>query len=136
MMGKTHFGAINNQPHLLKMSGLHFQPAASYWLVPIPDIDRRVFQKAAKVLYHAEQLRFARNFSPNPAQADRTALMYANDQPSKVLNASFSFNRLQLSNSGIPSMIEFIDRHGALLKLFWQNQGYTFRADQSFIRKV
>jgi hypothetical protein len=136
LMRKANFGSIHNQPYLLKTTGLTCQPAPSNRLVPISNINRRVGQKSAQALYQAEQLRFTRNFARNPAKAYRTTLMNPDDQPGEVLEAGFPFHRLQLSNSLVPSMIEIVDRHGALLILVWQIQEYIYRADQSFFLKL
>ena len=135
-MGKSNFGSIHNQTYLLKVFRLHFQPAACNWLVPISNIDHWIGQKPAQTLDRAEQLRFTGNFASNSAKANRSALMNADDQPGEVLEAGFSFHRLQLSNSQVPSMIESVDRHGLLLFLIWQKQVYIYRADQSFLLKV
>jgi len=116
-MGKTYFGSIYIQPYFFKVSGLHFRPAASNGLVPISDVDVRVCQKAAKALNQADQLPFTRDFSRNSAQAYQTALMYADYQPDEVLNARFSFYRIQLSNAHVPSMIEIVVRHYILMFL-------------------
>ncbi len=136
LMGKADFGSIHNQTNLLKVFGLHFQPAACNWLVPITNIDHWVSQKSAQTLYHAEQLRFTWDLARNPAQTYRTALMNAHDQPGEILDACFSFARVQLSNSHVPSMIEIVDWHDWLLFLMWQKQVYIYRADQSLFLKM
>jgi len=136
LVGKTNFHPIHNQTDLLKMPGLHFQPAASNWLVPISDIYRRVGHKPAHALDQVEQLHLTRYLSRNSAQSNRAALVDPHNQPDKIPDTRFSFGRSQLSNSHVPSKIEIVDRHGLLLFLIWQEQVFIYRADQSFLLKV
>ena len=115
LMRKTNFGSIHNQPYLLHMSGLTFQPAPSNGLIPGTYIDRWISQQSAQALYETEQLRPSRHLPGNPAQINRTALMNSDNQPSNIPNTRYSFRWLQLSNSHNPCMIEIVDRHGFLL---------------------
>ncbi len=136
LMSKANFGPIHNQPHLVKITGLTCQPAVRNRFIPCTHIYRRVSQQSAQALDQAEQLRLTRHLSCNPAQIHRTALVNSYDQPGKILDAGFSFRRLQLSNSYVPSMIETVDRQGALLFLFKQISGVHFSCRSTLFLKV
>jgi hypothetical protein len=124
LVRKTNFRPIHNLTDLLKMPGLHSQPAASNWLVPLSDIYRRVGHKTAHALDHAEHCSSTGDLACDSAQANRSTLMNANYQPGEVLNTGYSFHRVQLSNSYFPCLIEGVDRHDWLLSLNWRIYGF------------
>src|SRR4030042_645348 len=97
-MGKTNFSTIHNQPNLMNMSGLTFQPAASNRLIPGTNIDRPVGQQVAQTLGVTEQHGFTRDLPSNPAKLNRLALVNSDQKSGKILNTCYSFNRSQFSN--------------------------------------
>ena len=115
LMDKTNFGPIYDQPDLLKMASLTYQPASCDRIVPGMHINCWIGQKPAQALNKTEQLSLSRHLSGDLIEINRPALMNSNHQPGKIPDTSNSFGRLQLSNCPKPSMIEIVDRHGILL---------------------
>jgi hypothetical protein len=110
-MSITNFGSIYNQPYLLEMTRLTYQPTVGDRLIPSMHIGRCISQKTAQALYKTRQLGFDRYLPGNGAQIYRTDLVNFHFQPAKIPNACTSFRWLQLLNSHNPAMKELVDRH-------------------------
>jgi hypothetical protein len=110
-MCKADFAAINNQPDLLSIFRLTFQPLSRNGFIPFADGDRRVSKQSAQAARDTDQFRFSWDFPGDTAQIDRAALINPNDQPDEASNLGNALVGTQFPNSLNPSMIQGVDRH-------------------------
>jgi len=111
LVRKTNLTAIHDQPNLLPLFRLTFDPLPGNRFIPFPHHNGRVGQQTAYATSQADQLSRPGNFPCDSAQPYRPALIYSNQQLGKVAYLCYSLPRSYSHNSLNPGMLELFGRH-------------------------